>query len=347
MVKKIAVISLSRGILGEPFVDFEVKIGLKRLKELGIEVVFTKNALKGMDYISKNPQYRAQDLLDAVNDSSIDMILCAIGGDDTYRLLPYLFENDELKKAVAQNAASGKKKIFLGYSDTTFNHFMLHKAGLNTFYGQAFLPDVCELENDMLQYSRKYFTELITTGTIKEIKPSPVWYESRKEYSEAQVGVNLVQYKNNGFELLQGKPVFNGKILGGCIESLYGFFDNSRYADTSELCSKYKLFPAKDEWKEKILLLESSEEMTPPDLYRKMVQALKATGVFEAVNGVLVGKPIDEVYYEEYKAVLIEEIANPALPLVYNVNIGHASPHCIIPFGIKATVDAEKQVITF
>ena len=28
------------------------------------------------------------------------MILCGIGGDDTYRLLPYLFENDALKKAV-------------------------------------------------------------------------------------------------------------------------------------------------------------------------------------------------------------------------------------------------------
>ena len=27
------------------------------------------------------------------------MILCAIGGDDTYRLLPYLFDHDKLRKA--------------------------------------------------------------------------------------------------------------------------------------------------------------------------------------------------------------------------------------------------------
>lgn len=26
---------------------------------------------------------------------------------------------------------------FLGFSDTTINHFMLHKVGLKTFYGQA------------------------------------------------------------------------------------------------------------------------------------------------------------------------------------------------------------------
>ena len=56
------------------------------------------------------------------------MILCAIGGDDTYRLLPYLFDHDELRRAVTG-------KVFLGFSDTTVNHMMLHKVGLPTFYG--------------------------------------------------------------------------------------------------------------------------------------------------------------------------------------------------------------------
>lgn len=44
---------------------------------------------------------------------------------------------------------------------------MLHKAGLHTFYGQAFLPDICELDNEMLPYTRKYFEELIRTGNNK------------------------------------------------------------------------------------------------------------------------------------------------------------------------------------
>ena len=60
------------------------------------------------------------------------------------------------------------------------NHFMLHKAGLHTFYGQAFLPDICELDNEILPYTRKYFEELIRTGTIREIRPSEYWYEERK-----------------------------------------------------------------------------------------------------------------------------------------------------------------------
>ena len=91
MVRKIEIVSLSRGILGETFVRHELELGLKRLEEMGVEVVFSPNALMGLDYISAHPEARADDLISAFQDDSVDMILCAIGGDDTYRLLPYLF----------------------------------------------------------------------------------------------------------------------------------------------------------------------------------------------------------------------------------------------------------------
>ena len=56
---------------------------------------------------------------------------------------------------------------------------------------------------------------------------------------------------------------------------------------------------------------------------------------------------MDEVYSEEYKQILVDVIANPSLPAVFNLNIGHAQPRCIIPFGLKATVDVTNQVIRF
>lgn len=340
MVKKIGIVSLSSGIMGEDFVKHELKIGLDRLKEYGVEVEFLPHALKGMEYIKNNPQKRAEDLIAAFKDDSVDMILCAIGGDDTYRLIPYLFDNDELKKVV-------KQKIFLGFSDTTVNHFMLNKVGIKTFYGQAFLPDVCELSNEMLPYTKHYFEELIHTGTIKEIRPSDVWYQEREDFSEKAVGVSMKSFANQGFELINGEPVFEGPILGGCLESIYDFFDNSRLEDTVELCNKYNLFPSLEEWKGKILLLESSEEKPAPQLYREMIKKLQEVGVFDVISGLLVGKPQDEVYYEEYKAILLEEIENKELPIVYNVNVGHATPRCIIPFGVTAKVDANQQIILF
>ena len=340
MIKTIGIVSLSRGILGEDFMKHEVESGLCRLRDMGLEVKFMPNAMKGIEYIETHPEKRAEDLLEALKDPEIDMVLCAIGGDDTYRLAPYLFEDDELPKAVCD-------KVFLGFSDTTLNHFMLHRAGMKSFYGQAFLPDICELSSELLPYTRKYFEELITTGTIKEITPADTWYEQRDSFGTDQIGVSLPQHINSGFELLQGPARFSGKILGGCIDSMYDMFDGERYSDMPAVCEKYHLFPDKEDWRGRILLLESSEEKMSPEKYRKALEYLKDRGVFGAVSGVLVGKPMDGAFEEEYKELLVEVIDDPQLPVLCNINIGHALPHCIMPFGVDATVDADEQVIRF
>lgn len=340
MIKNVNIVSLSSGVLGESFIKHELDLGIKRLKELGLEVEFGKNALKGMEFIKNNPNKRAEDLIEAFESDKCDMILCAIGGDDTFRLAPYLFENDKLKKVI-------KNKIFLGFSDTTVNHFMLYKLGLNTFYGQAFLSDICELEDDMLPYSRQYFEELIKTSRIKEIRPSDVWYQERENFSPSQLGVKRISHINKGFELLQGPNRFSGKIIGGCLESMFEMICGSKNSEQYAICSKYKLFPDADDFKGKILLIETSEEKSTPEKFENMLKKLKETNIFSVVNGVIFGKPIDEVYYEEYKKILIETVNDKNLPILYNFNVGHACPRCIVPFNVQADIDAEKQVISF
>lgn len=339
-VKKIGIVSLSSGVLGEDFVAHEVKIGIERLKKYGIEVEFLPNSKKGIEFIKNSPEARAKDLIKAFKDDSIDMILCAIGGDDTYRLLPYLFENNELEKIA-------KQKIFLGFSDTTMNHFMLNKVGIKTFYGQAFLPDICELSNEMLPYSEHFFEELINNGRIKEIYPSDVWYNEREDFSEKSIGISMEEHQNRGFELLRGNAKFEGQILGGCLETIFDIFDNSRHEDTVYLCQKYNLFPSLNEWENKILLLETSEERPKPELFRKMILKLQEYGIFDVISGLIIGKPQNEEYYNEYKQIILDEIRNKNLSIVYNINIGHSIPRCIIPFGVDAKVDVEKQIIEF
>ena len=302
-IKNIAIVSLSRGVAGEAFAQHEVEIGLKRLAGYGVNVQFMPNALRGIDYLTAHPEARAADLLQAFRDPGIDMILCAIGGDDTYRLLPYLFDHDELRRAVTD-------KIFLGFSDTTVNH-------------------------------------MLRTGTIREVTPSDVWYESRTDFSPSQIGIAPAAHPDDGFQLLQGSPTFSGEILGGCIDTFYDFFDGTRYADMPQLCRKYDLFPTAEDWKGKILLLETSEERMPPEKYRAALTHLKNAGVFRAVNGVLIGKPMDRKCEDVYKQLLVEVIDDPALPVVCNLNIGHAAPRCILPFGVRACVDVVAQKITF
>ena len=343
MIRTVGIVSLSSGILGEDSTRFERDIGLKRLKEMGLEVRFLPHALKGVDYIRDHPEARAADLIQAFRDPEIDLIFCAIGGDDTLRLSPWLFDHDELKKVL-------KGKPFLGFSDTTINHLMLHKLGLSTFYGQSFLSDICELSPEMLPYTKTYFTELIQTGTIREIRPSEVWYSSREHFTPDQVGIPLVEHPDRGFILLQGPAEFSGPILGGCIDSLYDFMDgehDEHYRSYPGLAQKYSIFPGPEDWRGRILLLESSEVLMPPESFRKALLCLKKAGVFSLISGILVGKPMDETYQEEYHRILIDTVDDPGLPILANLNIGHALPRCIIPFGPVARVDAAAQRITF
>lgn len=340
MVRSVAIVSLSSGTIGEEFVRHEVEIGVRRLTGMGLQVKFMPHALRGIEYVKSHPEDRAADLLAALRDPEIDMILCAIGGDDTYRLLPHLFDHGELADAAAD-------KIFLGFSDTTINHLMLHKVGMKTFYGQSFLADVCELDGDMLPYTKRYFEELIERGTIREVRPSDVWYECREDYGVSAIDTPPKAHPDRGFALLQGDPVFSGEILGGCLDSIYDLFNGDRYADMPILAEKYGLFPSAADWAGRILLLESSEEKMPPEKYRRAIAALRGTGIFDVLSGVLVGKPADETYAREYARILVEETGNPRLPIACNLNIGHALPRCILPFGVRATVDLNAQVIRF
>lgn len=342
MIKSVGIVSLSGGILGENLVRHELELGITRLESYGLNVRFLPHALRGIDYIKAHPEKRAQDLLQAFLDPSIDMILCAIGGDDTYRILPYLFDHEDLKKAVSRSP-----KPFLGFSDTTINHLMLHKAGLPSFYGQAFLSDLCELDREMLPYTQKYFEELLATGSIRQITPSALWYESRSDYGPSQLGIPLPAHPDTGFRLLQGPSRFSGKILGGCIDSLFDLFDGERYPDMPVLAQKYELFPPLEDWRGKILLLESSEEKMPPEKFRRSLSILRATGIFSVISGILLGKPMDRAYEAEYEQLLTELVDDPHLPILTNLNVGHALPRCIVPLGVEAAVDAKEQIIRF
>lgn len=345
MIRTVAIVSLSSGALGEDFARHELELGIRRLEGMGLAVRLMPHALKGIDYVRDHPEARAADLLEAFRDPGVDMILCAIGGEDTYRLLPHLFDHDELRCAV-----TGRDKVFLGFSDTTINHLMLHKLGLRTFYGQSFLADVCELSDDMLPYTLRCFEELVRTGGIRQIRPSDTWYESRENhggFGPDQLGVPLISHPDQGFALLQGSPTFSGKVLGGCLDSLYDVFDGGRFSDMPELCQRYGLFPSASDWRGRILLLETSEEKMSPVKYRRALAYLKGAGVFGAVSGVLVGKPMDGCLDAQYRQALVDVIDDPSLPVVCNVNVGHAMPRCIVPFGVNALVDAERQTITF
>ena len=91
MISTIGIVSLSSGIIGEDFVKHEVDLGVQRLKDLGLNPIFLPHSLNGLDFIKDHPEARDRGFIHAFSDDSIDMILCAIGGDDTYRFITLSF----------------------------------------------------------------------------------------------------------------------------------------------------------------------------------------------------------------------------------------------------------------
>ncbi|TVV54192.1 LD-carboxypeptidase, partial [Streptococcus pneumoniae] len=51
-------------------------------------------------------------------------------------------------------------------------------------------------------------------------------------------------------------------------------------------------------------------------------------------------------FHDDYKEALLD-IIDSNIPIVYNLNVGHATPRAIVPVGVHAHVDAQDQVIRF
>ena len=73
---------------------------------------------------------------------------------------------------------------------------------------------------------------------------------------------------------------------------------------------------------------------------------MKEDKILESVKGIIVGKPIDEVYYDEYKNTYKEVFKDIETPILYNVNFGHSVPRCILPYDAVAEVDFDNTTIT-
>ena len=324
---KVAVVSLSKGLLGEPNMIHKFEIAKKRLKDdFGLELVAMPNALKGMEFVYKHPELRAKDLMDAFKDPSIAGIICATGGDDTIRLLPYI-DYDVIKN---------NPKIFTGYSDTTANHLMLYKAGLVSFYGPTIMCDFGQYTK-MFDYTAEAVNNIFFKDSAGlEIKSSPVWSDDFIPWGEENMDKQLkTRPEEHGYELLQGSGTVEGCLLGGCMEVL-------------QISNGTIIWPSLDEWKDKILLLETSDEKPTPDQLKYFMRNFGAQGIFDVIKGILVGKPAGETYYEEYKDVIkkmLKENHAENLPVLYNINVGHAAPIGILPLGTKVKVDFNNKRI--
>lgn len=328
----VAIVSLSAGTLGEPWAIHKLAIARERLEnDWGLHVVVMPNALRGRDDLYEHPEARAADLMEAFRDPSIRAVFNAIGGDDTIRLLPYI-DFDTLRR---------NPKIFTGFSDTTSNHLMLYKAGVVSYYGASVMTNFSEYGKINDYTARMIRDTLFAPKPVLDIPSAPYWYddEDEKIWWSEENSHTMKQYhpEEIGYEVLQGTGAVQGPLLGGCLDVFI------------ELTGT-PLWPGADEWRGKLMFLETSEEDMSCDCLTWLLRNFAAQGIFDAVCGILVGKPArrsrHEPYKEVFRKVVGREAGHPELPILWNVNFGHAEPIGVLPYGVQCRLDADAKTLT-
>ena len=324
----VATVSLSWGGAGEFLHRYET--GKKQLQDIfGLRVVDTNNALKSAEYIAKNPKARADDLMEAFSDKSIKAIISNLGGEDSIRTLPFT------DISVIRN----NPKIFLGFSDTTVTHFACYKAGLTSFYGTSLLVGFAE-NGGMHQYQINDIKRtLFSSKPIGQILPnSSGWTSEFLDWNDLSLQNTKRQLtKSSAWNFLQGEGISQGKLVGGCVEVL-------------EFLKGTDFWLSSSEWTNKILFLETSEEMMTPGIFRRILRNYAAQGVFEKISGLILGRPYHNKFVDEYNEILLQVISceqdNNLLSIITEMDFGHTCPTFSIPYGVLAENDFEQNTVS-
>ena len=325
---KVATVSPSWG--GPSVFPNRYRAGVQQLEaEFGLQVVEMPHTLKDASWLARNPKARADDLMQAFSDPSIKGIFATIGGDDSIRLLPY----------IDLDIIHDNPKVFIGYSDATISHMLCYKAGLVSFYGPTIMSGFAE-NGGLFSYMKNSVRRtLFQTDAIGVIEPNAGgWTVERLEWGEpANQEKKRALNPCTGWKYLQGTGLHQGHLLGGCIE----VFDWLRGTD---------LWPVPETWQDAILFLETSEEAPPPTNVKYMLRAFAALGILKYLSGILFGRPGGEFpieRFEEYDQVILQVVRDEEglenLPIITNMDFGHTDPMFVLPFGLQAEIDCERN----
>nr|WP_269078263.1 LD-carboxypeptidase [Ferrimicrobium acidiphilum] len=181
---RVAVIAPSSGVLDRSMFDQ----GVRTLEHFGLEVLIGSAVHEVRGYLAGEDHQRAEDLLWALSDETIDGIWCARGGYGAQRTVA------SLDMAAFESLAERPPKAFIGFSDITALHALItSRLGWITFYG----PGISKLSN-------------ATDYTLDGVRVA--LFEAQPFKVEPRPGVSTVTTLVNG--------TAEGILAGGCLPRL-------------------------------------------------------------------------------------------------------------------------------
>ncbi len=306
------------------------KNGIRVLQEVfGFNIIEFPTVKMSPQELSANPKLRAEEINQAFADKKIQGIITAIGGEDSIRILEYL-DIDLIKS---------NPKFFMGFSDSTNFLSYLNRMGLVTYYGSSIMAGFSQIEN-FPETIAEYKAVLFGSETY-ELKPFTHWAASYKDWSKPEAVGQVAQVRTDdvGYRWLNKGTATQGRLWGGCIESLAGM-----------LGTKY--FPPSDFFDGKILFLETSADRPDITFFRGVLRNLAVQGILQRLNGLLIGKPKYETEDKHnldkaISSIMTGEFGLKDLTVVTNLEFGHADPKHILPMGINLALNPQEEKLQF
>lgn len=321
----IGFVSPSAGLA--PFAMHRIERARDFFQKLGFGIKIAKNALKNNGYVSASIEDRVSDLHEMFADPKVRMIMATIGGDHSNQLLKYL-DYDLIRN---------NPKIFVGYSDISVLHYAIQsQSGLATYFGPCAMTQFGEYP-EPLKYTANYFNDLTSQGSSSKLidyKTSDSWTDEVLNWFEKKDNTRPRKlYKNSGYQWPRAGKA-EGFLLGGTIPSINHL-----------LGTKYWIDPQGAVFFIDIPEGVSISEGLSISSADSCLADLDNVGVFEKINGLVVGRPYHytQEETETLKKIILNYASDSDYPVLFNANIGHCDPIITLRYGARAILNSEEN----
>ena len=297
---------------------------LDGLRDQGFEVIEGQCLREDTQHVSAEKTRRAKELMDFLCDETIDAVIPPWGGERAIELLE-LLDYNRLKQV--------KPKWILGFSDTsTLMVALTTRLGWSTAHGANLMQLVPEESEPLTSNTLSYLGE---PETFTQYASSHYQIKQKDFAIHPAAGLNLTEPTSwkvlDGGEQLQMK----GRLIGGCLDTLIHTL-GTEYFDLRQLHEQYR--------QDGLILYLENAEQTPPALYRALT-GFKYKGVFDRVNGVLLGRNavIDspDTEFTGLDAIQMTLGALP-VPVIYDADIGHLPPNMTLLNGALCEISVKQ-----
>lgn len=316
----VAFISISGGRAGDEDMLPRYETGKRRFEEIySVHVIETPHALKGSKYLYEHPEKRAEDLMWALQNPDVKGIICNQGGDDSYRVLPY----------IDTEIIHDNPKVFMGFSDIATWMAVFAYAGIRAFYGPTVLTPIAQ-PGTLDEYTEKAIRRtLFESAVIGKVECSerytPIEWRNIKPKK-------IKWTKNDGYLILQGQGIRKGRIFclcGGPLRQIMGT----------------KFFPKPEFFEDAFVALEHGAPYGSHLAGLHDLRAFAAAGVFDKAAGIITGK-LDQESRNTILKVINQEAHREDMIIFENVDFVHHTPMTVLPMGALCEVNCEEATFS-